>query len=260
MKSVHLPPTVFMLFGATGDLARRMVLPASFELARRGMLPESWRLVGAGRRDVSDEDFRARVRDAHRVRPLGESGDDENGPWQEFAQRLRFAGGGFDTTDPGRLLEVFTEVREGLGPDPQYVHYLTVPPATFAPLTQALGKHGLTDGARVVYEKPYGTSPESFRELDDLVLSVLDEEQVFRIDHFLGKEGTRDLHVLRFTNELFSRIWSREHVKRVEIEVPDELHVADRAEFYDITARRSTCSSPICSRAPPRWPWSRRPA
>jgi glucose-6-phosphate 1-dehydrogenase len=229
-------PTVFVLFGATGDLARRMVLPAFYALAQRGMLPEEWRLVGSARGDLSDEDFRARVHEAlTEFGPLGEGGDDTDGPWAEFAKRLRFAGGGFDETHPGRLLAVLGEVRDVLGADVQYVHYLAVPPSAFAPLTQALAKHGLAAGARVVYEKPYGTSPTSFRELDELVLSVLDEEQVFRIDHFLGKEGTQDLHVLRFANRLFAQVWSREQVERVEIDVPEELDVADRAAFYDVT-------------------------
>jgi glucose-6-phosphate 1-dehydrogenase len=226
-----LPPTVFVVFGATGDLARRMVLPAFFELAQRGLLPEKWRLVGNGRGDVSHEDFRAAVHDA--LTEFGPSPDD--GPWEEFAKRLRFAGGGFGTADPGSLLDVLAEARDELGTDPQYVHYLAVPPGAFAPLTEGLGQHGLAAGARVVYEKPYGTSPESFRELDRLVLSVLDETQVFRIDHFLGKEGTQDLHVLRFANQLFGQIWSREHVAQVQIDVPEELDVADRAEFYDAT-------------------------
>jgi glucose-6-phosphate 1-dehydrogenase len=230
-RTAQLPPTVFVLFGASGDLARRMVLPAFFELAQRGLLPEEWRLVGAGRGDVSHEDFRERVHDA-----LTEFGPSpEEGPWEEFAKRLRFAGGGFDKTDPGSLLEVLSEARDELGADPQYVHYLAVPPSAFAPLTEGLAQHGLTTGARVVYEKPYGTSSASFRELDELVLSVLDEDQVFRIDHFLGKEGTQDLHVLRFANRLFHQVWSREHVVQVQIDVPEELDVADRAGFYDAT-------------------------
>jgi glucose-6-phosphate 1-dehydrogenase len=226
-----LPPTVFVLFGATGDLARRMVLPAFFELAQRGLLPAEWRLVGNGRGDVSHEDFRGRVHDA--LAEFGPSPDE--GPWEQFAQRLRFAGGGFDKTDPGSLLDVLAEARNELGADPQYVHYLAVPPVAFGPLTEGLGQHGLAAGARVVYEKPYGTSPETFRQLDELVLSVLDEEQVFRIDHFLGKEGTQDLHVLRFANRLFHQVWGGEHVAQVQIDVPEELDVADRAAFYDDT-------------------------
>jgi glucose-6-phosphate 1-dehydrogenase len=224
-------PTVFVLFGATGDLARRMVLPAFFDLARQGLLPEDWRLVGNGRGDVSHEDFRTRVHES--LTQFGPRPDD--GPWEEFAGRLRFAGGGFDRNDPGSLLDVLQEVRRELGADPQYVHYLAVPPAAFPELTRALGRHGLAEGARVVYEKPYGTSLQSFRELDALVLSVLDEDQVFRIDHFLGKEGTQDLHVLRFANPMFGQVWSRQHVAAVQIDVPEELDVAQRAAFYDAT-------------------------
>ena len=232
----RLPPTVFVLFGATGDLARRMVLPAFFELAQRGLLPEDWRLVGNGRGDVSHETFRDRVRDAlTEFGPLEDADDAVQRCWDEFAGRLRFAGGGFDHDDPGSLLDVLHEARDELGADPQLVHYLAVPPSAFGPLTRALGGHGLTEGARVVYEKPFGTSPDSFRELDELVHSVLDEDQVFRIDHFLGKEGTQDLHVLRFANRLFSQVWGSEHVVQVQIDVPEKLDVADRAQFYDAT-------------------------
>jgi glucose-6-phosphate 1-dehydrogenase len=231
-----LPPTVFVLFGATGDLARRMVLPAFFELAQRNLLPQDWRLVGNGRGDVSHVEFADLVHDAlTEFGPLGEAGDDAQAAWEEFSQRLRFAGGGFEESDPGSLIDVLSEAREELGGEPQLVHYLAIPPSAFEKLTRALPQHGLTEGARVVYEKPYGTSPESFRELDDLVLSVLDEEQVFRIDHFLGKEGTQDLHVLRFANGLFQHVWHRDHVAQVQIDVPEDLDVAQRAEFYDAT-------------------------
>jgi glucose-6-phosphate 1-dehydrogenase len=226
-----LPPTVFVLFGATGDLSRRMVLPAFAQLAERGLLPHDWRLVGNGRGDVSHTDFAQLAREA--VEEFGEPLDD--GVWEEFAGRLRFAGGGFEESDPGSLLDVLAEAREELGGDPQHVHYLAVPPSAFEKLTRGLQQHGLVEGARVVYEKPYGTSPESFRSLDELVLSVLDEDQVFRIDHFLGKEGTQGLHVLRFANGLFEHLWNREHVAQVQIDVPEDLDVAQRAEFYDAT-------------------------
>ncbi|RBY75231.1 glucose-6-phosphate dehydrogenase [Geodermatophilus sp. TF02-6] len=231
-----LPPTVFVLFGATGDLSRRMVLPAFFQLARDGLLPDDWRLVGNGRGDVSHEDFAGRVHDALvEFGPVGEAGDDAQGPWEEFSRRLRFAGGGFDESSPGSLLDVLTETREELGADAQLVHYLAVPPSAFETLTRGLQQHGLAEGSRVVYEKPYGTSPATFRELDELVLSVLEEDQVFRIDHFLGKEGTQDLHVLRLANGLFEHTWSREYVTQVQIDVPETLDVAQRATFYDAT-------------------------
>jgi glucose-6-phosphate 1-dehydrogenase len=229
--STDLPPAAFVLFGATGDLARRMVLPAFFQLAQQGLLPADWRLIGSGRRDISHEDFAARVHDAL----VGFGPHPDEGPWEEFRSRLRFAGGGFSDDDPGSLLDVLAEARRDLGDRAQLIHYLAVPPTAFAGITRGLAKHDLAKGARVVYEKPYGTSPASFRELDQLVHSVLDEEQVYRIDHFLGKEGTQDLHVLRFANGLFEHIWSREHVLQVQIDVPETLDVAQRAEFYDAT-------------------------
>ena len=115
------------------------------------------------------------------------------------------------------------------------MHYLAVPPVAFTELTKALGQHGLAKGARVVYEKPFGTSQESFRALDRVVHSVLDEQQVYRIDHFLGKEATQDLHLLRFANGLFAAMWDREHVESVQIDVPEKLGITDRAGFYDAT-------------------------
>jgi glucose-6-phosphate 1-dehydrogenase len=224
-------PTVFVLFGATGDLAGRMVLPAFYQLASEGLMPKQWRLVGNGRGDVAHEDFRARVRQA-----LTESGVKTEGQeWDSFAQRLFFAGGGFSTDSPGSLLDVIGQVRKSLGSDPQLIHYLAVPPTAFIELTKALGEHGLAEGARVVYEKPFGTSRNDFRQLDQVVHSVLDEQQVYRIDHFLGKEATQDLHLLRFANEPFASCWNHLHVESVQIDVPETLGVSNRAQFYDAT-------------------------
>jgi glucose-6-phosphate 1-dehydrogenase len=224
-------PTVFVLFGATGDLAKRMVLPAFYKLAQSGLLPDKWRLVGNGRGDVAHEDFRGHV---HQV--LQQFGPQPDDGWPEFSQRLLFAGGGFETSDPGSLLDVIAKAKHDLGEtDVQLVHYLAVPPVAFTETTNALGEHDLAQGARVVYEKPFGTSPEAFRALDDVVHSVLDESQVYRIDHFLGKEATQDLHILRFANGIFDAMWSREHVRAVHIDVPERLGVTDRSVFYEHT-------------------------
>ena len=224
-------PTVFVLFGATGDLAKRMVLPAFYRLAIEGLLPRQWRLVGNGRGDVAHEDFRAHVHAA-----LTEFGPKpEKDQWDEFAQRVFFAGGGFSSDDPGSLLDVLAKARESLGGEPQLIHYLAVPPVAFTELTRALGQHNLAEDARVVYEKPFGTSQQGFRALDRVVHSVLDEQQAYRIDHFLGKEATQDLHLLRFANGLFSAMWNREHVDSVQIDVPERLGITDRSVFYDAT-------------------------
>ncbi|HET8581957.1 MAG TPA: glucose-6-phosphate dehydrogenase, partial [Jatrophihabitans sp.] len=217
-------PTVFVLFGATGDLAKRMVLPAFYRLALEGLLPHDWLLVGNGRGDVSHLDFRKHVHDVLTQFGRKPGGSD----WERFSERLRFAGGGFEKTDPGSLLDVLNEAREQVGHDAQLVHYLAVPPVAFAPITEALGEHDLTGNARVVYEKPFGTSAAGFRELDETVHRVLREDQVFRIDHFLGKEATQNLHVLRFANGLFDAVWGREHVRAVQIDVPEKLGITDR--------------------------------
>jgi glucose-6-phosphate 1-dehydrogenase len=224
-------PTVFVLYGATGDLAHRLVLPALFRLAKEGFLPKEWRLVGNGRGDVAHENFRARVR-----KSLEEFGPKpEDGPWEDFASRLLFAGGGFDSHDPGSLLDVLAEAEADMGTKAPIVHYMAVPPGAFGELTKGIGAHGLAEGSRVVYEKPFGTSMETFRQLDKAAHDVFDESQIYRIDHFLGKEATQDIHVLRFSNGLFCGVWDRHHISSVQIDVPETLDVATRGSFYDAT-------------------------
>jgi len=224
-------PVVIVLFGATGDLARRLVLPGFYRLVCEGLVPDQWLLVGDGRGDISHEQFRAHVRDA-----LTEFGPQPKpAQWDAFAERVFFAGGGFSAGNPGSLPGVLSQTRGSLRGDPRFIHHLAVPPVAFAGLTKALGQHGLAQGARVVYEKPFGTSGDSFRELDRVVHAVLDEQQVYRIDHFLGKEATQDLHLLRFANGSTAAYWNREHVKSVQIDVPETLGISDRAQFYDTT-------------------------
>lgn len=224
-------PTVFILYGGTGDLAHRLVLPAFFRLAIAGLLPEDWRLVANGRGDVAHEDFQERVRES-----LEEFGPKPSeGPWEEVRSRLRFAGGGFESANPGSLLDVLAEAEQELGGGSQRIHYMAVPPAAFGPLTEAIGTHGLAEGSRVVYEKPFGTSMETFKELDRVAHSTFEESQIYRIDHFLGKEATQDIHVVRFGNGLFSGAWDSTHIDSVQIDVPETLDVASRASFYEST-------------------------
>ena len=229
--SNDLRPTVFVLFGATGDLAKRMVLPAFYRLAAERLLPRQWVLIGSGRGDITDEAFRAHVH--HTLIKFGPPLEEQE--WQRFGPRVLFAGQGFTPGDPGRMPDVLAAARTVVGDNPQLVHYLALPPVAFAKVTNALGAHGLSEGARVVYEKPFGTSPRGFRALNRVVHSVLDEQQIYRIDHFLAKEATQDLHLLRFANGLFDAMWSRKHVESVQIDVPEKLGVSDRAGFYDAT-------------------------
>lgn len=223
--------TVFVLFGATGDLAKRLVLPSFYRLAQEGLLPAQWRLIGNGRRQKTDDEFRNEVRAA--LDEFGSGTDDDT--WSSFSECLLFAGNGFSVDDAGELPDRLAEVRGELGQDVQLVHYIGLPPSVFQEYTRAIGAHDLAEGSRVVYEKPFGTSLESFRELDTVVHDVLDESQVYRIDHFLGKEAAQQLRAVRFANGLFARSWDREHVAAVQIDVPETLNVDDRAEFYDAT-------------------------
>jgi glucose-6-phosphate 1-dehydrogenase len=220
-----LEPTIFVLFGATGDLARRMVLPAFAALARADLMPEQWVLVGNGRKDDDDAWFADHVREVL---------DDEES-YAAIRDHLMFAGNGFTADDPGDLVDTVGRARAQVGDQAQLVHYIALPPSTFEPYVNALDAHGLATGSRVVFEKPYGTSPEDFEHLEEVVHRVLDEEQVYRLDHFLGKEATQNLHVLRFANALFHEAWCNRVVQQVQIDVPETLDIDDRAEFYDST-------------------------
>ncbi|HEX2904005.1 MAG TPA: hypothetical protein VHO01_11175 [Jatrophihabitans sp.] len=224
-------PAIFVLYGATGDLAKRMVLPAFFTLAKLGLLPRQWRLIGSGRGDVAHEDFAQHIR-----RSLHEFGPrPDNKTWSAFKPNVRFAGGDFANEGHDALRHEIAQAAADLGTGAELIHYLAIPPQAFIDMTEAIGRHGLNRGARVVYEKPFGTSGETFRKLDRVAHRVFDESQIYRIDHFLGKEATQDLHVLRFANGMFSRIWDRHSVRAVQIDVPETLNVADRADFYDHT-------------------------
>ena len=224
-------PAIFVLYGATGDLAQRMVLPAFAQLAQLGLLPPAWRLIGSGRGNVPHAAFAAEVRSSlQRFAP-----EIRAATFRSMRPHLRFASGDVTADGHDALLAEIDDARRELGADAALVHYLAVPPQSFEPMTKAIGRHGLADGSRVVYEKPFGTSPATFRRLDRVVHGVFDESQVFRIDHFLGKEATQNLHVLRFGNGLFARTWDRHTIRAVQIDVPETLGVADRADFYDQT-------------------------
>ncbi len=220
-----LRPTIFVLFGATGDLARRMVLPAFAALAVNNLMPGKWVLVGNGRKKEDDAWFADHVRDV-----LGDE--------TQFAavrDHLLFAGNGFSVDDPGDLPAALARARQQTADDALVVHYIALPPSTFEPYVRALDAHGLAEGSRVVFEKPFGTSSAAFEHLEGVVRDVLDEEQIYRLDHFLGKEATQNLHVLRFANAIVGDVWSNRLVEQVQIDVPETLDIDDRAEFYDAT-------------------------
>ncbi|MGH2987940.1 MAG: glucose-6-phosphate dehydrogenase [Solirubrobacterales bacterium] len=219
---------VIVLFGATGDLARRKLLPGFFRLAEAGLGPKRFRIIGAARRELSDQAFRQLARDA-----ISEAGDRPEGDsWEGFADSLRFAGIADGT---GALHRAVERSRAELDGEPALLHYLSVPPTAATGIVTELGQVGLSDGARIIMEKPFGTDLASARRLNAAVLSVFQESQVFRIDHYLGREAVQNLLAIRFANGMFEPVWNRDHIDHVQIDVPETLAIGMRGDFYDHT-------------------------
>jgi len=224
-------PHVIVLFGVTGDLARRKLLPGLFHLAAAGLLPERYRIVGTARsRRFSEAGFKEYAHDAvaefATVKPTGDA-------WRGFEDALSFAAA--DRSDPAPLVSAVQAAEKELGGRPQRLFHLAIPPVAFESTIGMLGASGLAEGARVIIEKPFGTDLASARSLNDSVHRVFDEPRIFRIDHFLGKESIDNILALRFANGLFEPVWNREHIEYVQIDVPETLSIEGRADFYDST-------------------------
>ncbi len=223
---------VIVLFGATGDLARRKLLPGLFHLARAGLMPANYRVVGSApaRSALSDDDFRKHAKDA--VREFGSS-KPTGAAWEAFASALHFAAAG--PKDPGPLVAAVKAAEQEIGGNPRRIFHLAVPPGAFGSVVGMLGNCGLAENSRVIIEKPFGTDLASARALNQTVHAVFDESQVFRIDHFLGKESVDNILALRFANGILEPIWHREYISHVQIDVPETIGIEGRAQFFEGT-------------------------
>jgi glucose-6-phosphate 1-dehydrogenase len=233
-------PSVLVLFGATGDLAHRKVIPALYHLWRTNLLPHEFVLLAIGRRDYDDETLRTELRASlekySRVLPLDEAA------WRSFASRIRYRKLDFaNPEDYDGLVEVLDAIDQEQGSRGNHLYYLATQPSAFAEIVAQLGRVGLDherhEGGwrRIVIEKPFGHDLQSAIRLNREVGKVFRESQVYRIDHYLGKETVRNLLVFRFGNGIFEPIWNRRHIDHIQITVAESIGVENRGAFYEET-------------------------
>ncbi|MEA5155932.1 glucose-6-phosphate dehydrogenase [Raineyella sp.] len=229
-------PSVLVMFGVTGDLARKKLMPAVYDLANRGLLPPGFAFVGFARRDWVDQDFAQVVGEAvreHARTPYREE------VWQQLLAGIRFVQGEFTDDEAfGRLKATLEDLDRHQGTGGNHAFYLSVPPKYFAVVINQLKKHGLSDQTdsswkRVVIEKPFGRDLASAKQLERVVSSAFTEDQVFRIDHYLGKETVQNLLALRFANTMFEPLWNNNYLSHVQITMAEDIGIGGRAGYYD---------------------------
>jgi glucose-6-phosphate 1-dehydrogenase len=235
LERLPVHPTTLVIFGATGDLARRKLFPAVYNLAHDGALPERFNLVGIARGEMTDAEFRDMA--AAAVRSFSRRPPDR---WvlERLLENVRYVSGSFD--DPAvydRLAGCASELDANADIPFNRVFYLATAPSFFETITELLGAKGLNarEGAdvHVVFEKPFGRDLESARLLNSVVLDVFEERQIFRIDHYLGKETVQNILALRFANYLFEPVWNRNYIDHIQITAAEDIGIEGRAEYYD---------------------------
>ncbi|MDO9377351.1 MAG: glucose-6-phosphate dehydrogenase [Nocardioidaceae bacterium] len=229
-------PSSLVLFGVTGDLARKKLIPAVYDLANRGLLPPGFSLVGFARRDWEDQDFAQIVHDAakqHARTPFREE------VWDQLSEGMRFVPGSFDDDDAfERLAETIKTLDAERGTRGNHAFYLSIPPSAFPVVVGQLKEHGLAQAEgdswrRVIIEKPFGHDLKSAQELNAVVSEVFDRESVFRIDHYLGKETVQNILAFRFANGMFEPVWNSHHIDHVQITMAEDIGIGGRAGYYD---------------------------
>ena len=225
------PPQTLIVFGASGDLARRKLFPALYDLAYEGLLPERYAVVGSGGSRLDDADFRERARGGveefsrHRL---------DDGRWQAFARGLSYVSAPLDDPDAfGALRERLVTLDADLGAEGRRLFYCATPPSAFPTIVRRIGEAGVGDQARIVVEKPIGHDVGSARALDRIAREVFAEPQVFRIDHYVGKEAVQNILVFRFANSMVDRAWSRDVVDHVQITVAESDGIEQRGRYYE---------------------------
>jgi glucose-6-phosphate 1-dehydrogenase len=235
LERLPVAPTTLVIFGATGDLARRKLLPALYNLAHDGALPERFHLVGVSRRAMEHADYREECEQA--IRRFSRRKPDED-VLKRLLEDVRYVQGTFDDAKAySKLEQVLDHFEQHAGEPLSRAFYLSTAPSFFPVIVEALGEQGLDrhEGAevRVVIEKPFGTSLAEARELNQRVLGVFEEQQVFRIDHYLGKETVQNMMAFRFANGMFEPLWNRNYIDQVQITAAEDIGIGTRAGYYD---------------------------
>jgi glucose-6-phosphate 1-dehydrogenase len=225
-------PCVLTIFGASGDLTKRKLIPALYALAVRNLLPSQFAVVGVARTEMTDDEFREKMREA-----VTEFARDEfrQDVWDELAEGMRYVATDFaDEGGEDHLVNCLNGLDADRGTAGNRLYYLAVPPAAIETIAVAVGQRRATGGwTRVVVEKPFGRDLESARHLNEVIRAYFDEREIFRIDHYLGKETVQNMLVLRFANGIFEPIWNRQFVDHVQITVAESLGIEGRAAFYE---------------------------
>jgi glucose-6-phosphate 1-dehydrogenase len=235
LERLPVAPTTLVIFGATGDLARRKLLPALYNLAHDGALPERFHLVGIARREKEHEDYREECEQA--IRRFSRRAPDPD-VLKRLLEDVKYVQGTFDDKEVySKLEKTLDRFEERAGEPLSRAFYLSTAPSFFPVIVEALGAQGLNrhEGAdvRVVIEKPFGTSLQEARELNRRVLGVFEETQVFRIDHYLGKETVQNMMAFRFANGMFEPLWNRNYIDQVQITAAEDIGIGTRAGYYD---------------------------
>jgi glucose-6-phosphate 1-dehydrogenase len=229
-------PSGLVIFGVTGDLSRKKLMPAVYDLANRGLLPPGFALVGFARRDWEDQDFMEVVHESVKKYARTEFREEV---WEQLSQGIRFVPGEFgDDAAFEQLKATIEELDADRGTMGNHAFYLSIPPKAFPQVTEQLRRSGLAEQKegqwrRVVIEKPFGSNLTTARELNAVVESVFPADSVFRIDHYLGKETVQNILALRFANQLYEPIWNANYVDHVQITMAEDIGVGGRAGYYD---------------------------